>query len=148
MHNVTIEPFDVEVDPLKRFASWGEFMCLAIDDVNSKLYWSQDVGDAIFRANLDGSGVETFLSGISAYDLEIDAASQMLYFTTCWDTTYLGRVGLDGTGLEQLVTLSGIDGAKGLALVSNAVPEPASLAVWSLLCLVGFGIVRRRRRHT
>lgn len=31
--------------------------------------------------------------------------------------------------------------------VANAVPEPASVAVWSLLCLVGFGLVRRRKRH-
>ncbi len=28
---------------------------------------------------------------------------------------------------------------------ANAVPEPASVAIWSLLCLVGFVIVRRRR---
>ncbi len=121
-------------------------LCLAIDSVNSKLYWSDDHTDSILRANLDGTGVETFLAGVPAYDLEIDAATQMLYFTTSWDTQYLERIRLDGTGREQLVALSGVNGAKGLALTSNAVPEPASIAVWSLLCIVGIGIIRYRNR--
>ncbi len=35
----------------------------------------------------------------------------------------------------------------GLASMSTTVPEPAAIAVWSILGLVGIGLVRRRRRN-
>ena len=124
------------------------FMCLAIDEVNGKLYWSQDTADSIFRSDLDGLNAETFLSGVAAYDLEIDPLESQLYFTTSWSSSYLGRINLDGTGLTRLFDLSSGDGVKGLALAPVAVPEPSALAVWSFLAIAGIGCGRWRTRRS
>lgn len=79
---------------------------LAIDRVDQKLY----VGTSydLLRCNLDGSGVETVISGgiaFNFYGLEIDAASRKMYwsdFLLDGTTPSLRRANLDGTSMETI----------------------------------------------
>jgi len=55
---------------------------LAIDPVENKLYVSTSYD--LLRCNLDGSGLETVISGGSAfdfYDLEIDVSNRKIYWS-------------------------------------------------------------------
>ena len=65
----------------------------------------------------------------------------------------IDRVNLDGTGRTQIDDLdpslfSNISAWKGFAATVQPVPEPASIAIWSLigLGLAGFGYTRIRRK--
>ncbi|MFN0196052.1 MAG: PEP-CTERM sorting domain-containing protein, partial [Planctomycetaceae bacterium] len=97
----------------------------------------------------DGSNPELFLSGVSnVYDLEIDSTENKLYFTSA---TKLGRVNLNGTGYEEMLSLSGERFGKGLALAleSEPVPEPSSvvLLIFGMLISGMERLMRRKKRH-
>jgi len=79
---------------------------LAIDPVENKLY----VGTSydLLRCNLDGSALETVISGGNAfdfYDLEIDVSNRKIYWSD-WiqdgPTPGIRRANLDGTSLETI----------------------------------------------
>ncbi|MDZ4781899.1 MAG: LamG-like jellyroll fold domain-containing protein, partial [Planctomycetia bacterium] len=81
---------------------------IAVDSIGSKVYWSDveghlDGSGRILRANLDGSDVETLLTGIDeATGLAIDQRARKLY----WADSATGRVqraNLDGSGLETVL---------------------------------------------
>ncbi len=102
----------------------------AIDLKNGKVYWSGGISnDWIRRANLDGSNVETILTGLSApQDIAVDEDHGRIYFTDALGTPSIKRANLDGTGLETIV--SGLDRPRGI-LVVNAEQTPA---VQPLIC--------------
>jgi hypothetical protein len=73
---------------------------LAVDGAH--IYWSQPPGDAIGRANIDGSNPDpTFITGIDASGvsgLAVDAAH--VYWSN-EQTGSIGRANLDGSGVDQ-----------------------------------------------
>ncbi|MBI1298362.1 hypothetical protein GC175_25795, partial [bacterium] len=88
----------------------GRFILdIAVDETNGKLYWADkvdgsDQSAAIWRANLDGSGVEQVISSLNAYAAEalqiaIDPAGNKIYWT---QGHQLWWANLDGT-LNQLI---------------------------------------------
>ncbi len=76
---------------------------IAIDEARGKIYWGEVQEDAsaaqVWRANLDGSGMEQLVSGLSAYapealQIAIDPVGNKLYWTK---KAELWRANLDGT---------------------------------------------------
>lgn len=124
-------PIDVVYDPAQNYIYWAENVAtrirrarpdgseattiidqaafpqissiehLALDTVNGKIYWTDDVDtDLIARSNLDGSDPEVILSGSSnvgnPYGIDLDVANGYMY----WADSSGGRVrraGLDGS---------------------------------------------------
>ena len=80
------------VDETDEFTSYS----IALDLSRGKMYWGL-VG--IYRANLDGSQIETFLSGVNAYDIDIDEDGGKIYWGGK-DGIY--RANLDGSQIETL----------------------------------------------
>ncbi len=74
-----------------------------------KMYWTG--GGSIWRANLDGSGAEEVVPGVSGWDIELDLAAGQAYLT---GGHTIRRVNLDGGGVEDLVT--GLDMTWDIAL--------------------------------
>ena len=71
-----------------------------IDLQNRKLYWA-DIDDYIYRSNLDGSGVEVFLSDIvTPHDIELDTSNNHIYWTSMMGG--LWRADMDGTNQTLL----------------------------------------------
>ena len=80
----------------------GTPYALAVDVEGGKVYWSEyPGGDGLQRANLDGTGVETILPGAGPGGLALDVDAGLLYFADYWGGQ-VGRVGLDGSGVEVL----------------------------------------------
>jgi hypothetical protein len=77
-----------------------------------QVYWSDRCASTIERANVDGTGVETVVTGLSPFepvvDLGIDALNRRLYWSAGGT---IRRAQLDGSGVEQVVS-----GAGALAL--------------------------------
>jgi hypothetical protein len=80
-------------------------MGVALDVVRYKVYWTDECGKTIQRANLDGSGDEILLAGLSSpRGIAIDSAGAKIYWTET--TGRVARANLDGSGVETLVTRS------------------------------------------
>ena len=78
---------------------------IAVDVANEKIYWTEWTAQAIRRANLDGTSVETLIStGVSgpAY-VGLDVPSGKMYLIDHLAGKIL-RANLDGTDLEELIT--------------------------------------------
>jgi PKD repeat protein len=78
---------------------FGDVYGMTIDTVNMKLYIADFDAGKIFRANLDGSGLEEFRIGIGEPDaLAIDYDANQIY----WDTSSgIRRADLDNTNTNQ-----------------------------------------------
>lgn len=116
---------------------------IAFDEANQHLYFSEEETGTIYRMGLDGSNKQVFLSGIPhVLDMAINIADGKIYFTSEFK---IQRANLDGTGLEDLVSLTGGRFEKSIVLDTRAVPEPSSV----VLSLIGGGIAlgawRRRK---
>ena len=74
---------------------------LALDTAWSKMYWTDMGTDTIQRADLDGSNVETLISGVNSSSLALDAAEGKMYYAT---RGKIQRADLDGSNVETLVT--------------------------------------------
>ncbi len=85
---------------------------IAVDAVDGKVYWNQF--GTIMRANLDGTGVETLVTGLggSSPGIALDPAGGKMYWTD--SNGAIGRANLDGSGVETLVT--GLSGPRRIAL--------------------------------
>jgi hypothetical protein len=97
---------------------------LAIDLVNSHLYWAQAYapnGGGIMRANLDGTGVTQVLSGFNVYDIALNVAGNKIYYAGDFSFS-IGRCDLNGannnrTWLANVGGVSGVvNGMSGLAV--------------------------------
>ena len=79
-----------------------------------KMYWTDGGTEKIQRANLDGSGVEDLVTGLSSpRGIALDLGAGKMYWTDS-DTGKIQRANLDGSGVEDLVT--GLSGPRGIAL--------------------------------
>src|SRR6266545_1645264 len=79
---------------------------VAVDAAGRKMYWTDISYYTIERANLDGSGGEDLVAGLSyPTGIALDVAGGKMYWT---DSGKIQRANLDGRGMETLVTgLSG-----------------------------------------
>lgn len=77
---------------------------LGVDLAHGKLYWTDSSADRIQRSNLDGSNVQTVISGgVGLGGLSLDTAAGKMY----WVNGVVGKIqraNLDGTAIEDLVT--------------------------------------------
>ena len=87
----------------------------------SRIYWTEwSFGARIQRANLDGSNIETLVTGLNTpRSIALDVAEGKMYWTDYdlfgeGDTGKIQRANLDGSNIETLVT--GSDGLGGIAL--------------------------------
>ena len=119
---------------------------LELDLTGGKIYIGGH-GQTIQRANLDGTGLETLIDTVGFSQMGIDLSAGKLY----WSDITLGaikRANLDGTSIENVIT-SGLSLPRDIAIFNpSPVPEPASLAVWSILGIVGVVLTCRRRRSS
>jgi sugar lactone lactonase YvrE len=77
---------------------------VGVDNLNGKLYWPHPHQSKIQRANLDGSGVEDFLTGVNwPTQISLDAPAGKIYWLSDYGNT-LERANLDGSGRETLLT--------------------------------------------
>ena len=110
--------------------------------MDDKIYFT-DFQGLIERANFDGSGLETLLTGqFGAEGIALDIEAGKMYWAASGQGS-LRRANLNGTGVETLVT--GLSDPLGVALQIEPaqVPEPPSFSV-VLIGLTGLGIMRRR----
>ncbi len=83
-------------------------------DASDRIYWTDAVAGTIQRANLDGSGVETLVTGLSEpQGIAIDVAGGRIYWVEIGSSLKIRRANLDGSGMEDLV---GSVGPVGIAL--------------------------------
>lgn len=88
---------------------------IAVDRFAGKMYWTDWTDATLKRADLDGSNVETLLSGLSGpYGIALDAGSGKMYWTE-FSAGKIRRANLDGSGAEDLVT-TGLNHVNGIAL--------------------------------
>ncbi len=82
----------------------------AIDVTSDSVYWSQvGTSNRLMRSDIDGTNVQTLLTGLTSYDFEV--TQNHIYLTTT--DGFVKRANLDGTGLTTLASglgfLNGID---------------------------------------
>ena len=84
----------------------------------SSIYWSGH--DSIQRANADGSGVTTLVSGIDAdaLGIAVDPTAGAIYWTADANAT-INRANLDGSGASTLITGLGIPAGIAIASAGN-----------------------------
>jgi hypothetical protein len=131
------------------------YLAVTVDEAHGKVYWSTvDTGDRRIQwANLDGSGLEDFLTqadmpaGVTftpTGKLVIDYRSEKLYWTNNI-SPQLMRSDLDGSNVE--VFLSTNRGGIGhIALYQIPEPSSASLVVVVLLSMTVALFQRKRQR--
>lgn len=125
---------------------WG----IAIDAEHGKIYWTDYVGNAIMRANLDGSQVESLVSAVGFLNptgIALDKNGGKIYWTN-YGSDDIRRVNVDGSNQEILASGLNSPVAIQLLLDETVVPEPTSLALWSLIGLVCLGVRRLGRTAT
>lgn len=82
------------------------------------------------------------VSGIpGVLDVKVDPVGGKLYWTSQYE---IQRSNLDGTGIEDLVTLSGQRFEKSIVLVQSGVPEPSTLILAASGSIVGLACTLRR----
>lgn len=99
----------------------------AIDVTASSIYWSQvTTSNRLMRSNLDGTNVQTLLTGISSYDFEV--VGNYIYLSTT--DGFVKRSNLDG---GDLVTLAnGLGFLNGIDVTDNTIYVSVLQAVTTL----------------
>jgi DNA-binding beta-propeller fold protein YncE len=83
---------------------------LVIDEVNKKIYWTNQSNKTISRADLNGNNVEIIrndlggVAGRGIVDLDINLNEQKIYWTELSERNVL-RMDLDGSNVEIIVSL-------------------------------------------
>ena len=122
---------------------------IGLDTASGKMYWTSGVNGGstgtIKRANLDGSTVETQLSGLGwTYGMALDVSNSFIYYAITDGSTpansSINRVNFDGTGNTNLITGGVAEGARELALV----PEPSTYALIFGAAAIGLVLLRRK----
>lgn len=125
---------------------------LAVDALNGKLFLADAQSKAIFKANLDGSGLVQIGGVLTGFptDLALDVTNQLVYFTTSstiQTNNTIQRMDYSGFKLVKLLT-AGVGSATGVARCTALAVDGAnekiflvdvSGSVWSMT-LSGAGL--------
>ena len=92
---------------------------LDLDLASGKMYWTTSVseGDSgVYRANLDGTGVETIATALRfTTSLALDLSHNKVYWAN-WDRSWIRRANLDGTSAEVFISSIYLDSPTDLAV--------------------------------
>jgi len=89
---------------------------VAVDSGAGKLYWSEYPLDAIRRAELDGSSIETVVAlDATPGMIDLDASRGKVYWTQALSTDLVLRADLDGSNVETLI-VGDTSNSPGIAL--------------------------------
>jgi DNA-binding beta-propeller fold protein YncE len=103
------------------------------------MYWADKGTDKIQRANLDGSGVEDIITGLTyPAGIALDIPGGKIYWTDFYNDK-IQRANLDGSNVEDLIT-TGLSGPYAITL--GPIPEPATIL---LLGVGGLLLIRKIR---
>ena len=102
---------------------------LAVDGIHGKLFLADAQTKAIFKANLDGSGLTQIKSGLAASptDLALDVSNQLVYFTTSsplQNNNTIQRMDYGGSNLTTLLTAGVAPAASVTRCTAIAVDAP------------------------
>lgn len=85
----------------------GRPVAVAVDELNGKLYWTDEATNTIERSNLDGTNVQSVITSAQAglpQGIAVDQARGMIYWT---DSQMVGsrilRARTDGTGVQTII---------------------------------------------
>jgi len=115
---------------------------ITLDVDRGKMYWADWQGQSIWRANMNGTGVERLYNTASGFPIGVtlDLLTDKLYWSE-WGSNNIMRANLDGTSIETLHQTA--NAPWGLAVVT-AVPLPAGLWLFGFGLLGLIGIARRK----
>lgn len=103
-------------DPLSVNLKFGLSSPFAIDVTADGIYWSQVASsNRLMHSNLDGTNVQTLLTGIQSYDFEV--VGSQIYITTT--DGFVKRSNLDGSNLVTLA--SGLGFLNGIDVTDHAI---------------------------
>lgn len=116
---------------------------IAVDPLGGRIYWTDASRAEVWRANLDGSGVELLADGSShglqqPMGIAVDPIAQWLFWTDV-DAQVITRANLDGSGDVDILT-TGVNFPRDLDLVP--VPEPG-VTTGLLAGIALLGLLRR-----
>lgn len=119
-----------------------------VDPIGGKIYWSASgLTNTVEWADLNGSNRQTLISGglSNPSGVAVDSLQGKVY----WESNAgIERANLDGTGRETVLGSANATAiALGPASAQLAVPEPASVAMWFGLSVIGLIVAGRRRRR-
>uniref|UniRef100_UPI001BFC8773 MBG domain-containing protein n=1 Tax=Echinicola shivajiensis TaxID=1035916 RepID=UPI001BFC8773 len=80
----------------------GFYVGVRIDNINQKIYFNE-VDGGIFKADLDGSNVETLIPGAEANGFALDLANNKIYWSQ-FVSGKIRRANLDGTIAEDIIS--------------------------------------------
>lgn len=123
---------------------------LALDLAAGKMYFSDFGAPALYRANLDGTGLELLADGsdglVNPRGVALDTAAGHMYWADMGSAQIM-RANLDGSGIVEIVGAgAGLTQPVFVALELSPVPEPSSFAL--LLLLAGAGASRAASRRS
>jgi hypothetical protein len=93
-----------DIEHIREDPQEGESTRISLDVGNGKIYWRDDRGDRIGRANLDGSDSEILIENLNAQGFAIDLRGDKLYWQV-YDLEkgpLIQRANLDGSDIEDV----------------------------------------------
>lgn len=104
LHRANLDGSEIEflVDPSTTYAAHD----VELDTSAGKMYWTMIIPGWIQRANLDGTGMEDVLTGLTnPTGIALDFQAGKIYWTEApaTGTNRIRRANLNGTGMEDLV---------------------------------------------
>ena len=84
-----------------------------------KIYWGDTSNGHIYCSNLDGSVVEKLVHGVSPTHIVIDKIGGKMYWIDDFPSTPMDKIrraNLDGSVIEDVLTINSVVDAKGIAI--------------------------------
>ncbi|MDF2935972.1 MAG: hypothetical protein K0Q90_1345, partial [Paenibacillaceae bacterium] len=99
------------------YSSTGAPRAVAVDAAAGYLYIADYNLGAIIRSSLDGTGPQTFISGVHAAGLAVDEANGKLYYSVAYDPDfYVAKADLSTGQEEEIIYTSATGSPKALAI--------------------------------